>query len=45
MKEEPCSIRGPYTTIEKARITARAMAALVIVRWAVVVALAFLSAR
>jgi hypothetical protein len=36
---------GPYTFKEKAKITAGAVAALVIVGWMVVLALAFLSAR
>jgi hypothetical protein len=35
----------PYTSKEKAKITAGAVAALVIVGWMVVLALAFLSAR
>jgi hypothetical protein len=35
----------PYTTKEKAKITAGAVASLVIVGWIVVVALGFLSAR
>jgi hypothetical protein len=35
----------PYTPKEKLKITAGAVASLVIVGWAVVLALAFLSAR
>jgi hypothetical protein len=38
------AVRG-YTTKEKAKITARAIAALVITGWLVVFAIAYLSAR
>jgi hypothetical protein len=42
--QEGCRMR-PYTAKEKLRISAGAVASLVIVGWAVVLALAFLSAR